>query len=232
MIDSPMYSFHDELRLGLRQGSQPSFLDPASISDADPHKLAVLPYPAQYTWEFTAKDGSEFTIRPIRPDDEPMVVEFHRNLSERSVYYRYFSPLTLRVRTSHERLIGNCFIDYEREMALVAERVDADGKPMIAGIARMIREDNGITAEVAFIVVDRFQRKGLGGYLMDRTIEIARKEGLSSLQGVLLFENLEMRKLFESRGFKFGEPEYGVWSAKLELNQRGSGEAAALFAMR
>ena len=68
------------------------------------------------------KDGKEVVIRPIRPEDEPMMIEFHKKLSERSVYLRYFQPLKLTQRTAHERLTRICFIDYNREMALVAER--------------------------------------------------------------------------------------------------------------
>ena len=192
-------------------------LHPNSVADAELPRPAIRPYPLQYASAFTARDGSQFTVRPIRPDDEPMMVEFHRHLSERSVYYRYFSPLELSFRTSHQRLITKCFIDYDREIALAAEHVGKDGKSEIVGIARMIREHTGNSAEVAFIVADNFQRKGLGTYLMESTIEIARQEGLSSLHGVLLFENSEMRKVFEKVGFKFGEPESGVSSARLTL---------------
>jgi acetyltransferase len=192
-------------------------LHPASIADADLPRPAIRPYPTQYISKFINKDEMEFTVRPIRPDDEPMIVKFHKQLSERSVYYRYFSPLELSFRTSHERLITKCFIDYDREMALVAEHKDADGNSEILGIARLIRDHTGNSAEVAFVVADKFQRKGLGRFLMEKTIEIARNEGLSSIHGVLLFDNSEMRKLFESVGFKFGEAESNVSSARLTL---------------
>ena len=192
-------------------------LHPNSVVDADLPRPAIRPYPTHYVSTFTSTDGSKFSIRPLRPDDEPMMVEFHRHLSERSVYYRYFSPLELSFRTSHQRLITKCFIDYDREIALAAEHIGGNGKSEIVGIARMIREHTGNSAEVAFIVADNFQRKGLGSYLMRSTIEIARQEGLSSLHGVLLFENSEMRKVFEKVGFRFGEPEAGVSSARLTL---------------
>lgn len=192
-------------------------LHPATTADADLPRPAIRPYPTQYISKFTSKDGLECTVRPIRPDDEPMIVGFHKHLSERSVYYRFFSPLELSFRTSHERLITKCFIDYDRELALVAEHINANGKPEISGIARLIREHTGNGAEVAFVVADDFQRKGLGRYLMERTIEIAKQEGLSSIYGVLLFDNAEMRKLFEKVGFKFGGADSGVSSAHLNL---------------
>ena len=134
---------------------------PTLLDMATP-EINPRPYPGEYISRFISKAGVEFTVRPIRPDDEPMMVKFHRQLSERSVYYRYFSLLKLSLRTSHERLITRCSIDYEREMALVAEHRDAGCEPVIVGIARMIREQTGNTAEVAFIVADEFQRQGLG----------------------------------------------------------------------
>lgn len=192
-------------------------LHPAPVADADLPRPAIRPYPIQYTSKFTNKERTTFIVRPIRPDDEPMMVRFHKQLSERSVYYRFFSPLELSFRTSHERLITKCFIDYDREIALVAEYVGSNGNAEIVGIARMIREHTGNSAEVAFIVADSFQRKGLGHYLMERTIEIARKEGLSNLHGVLLSHNAEMRRLFEQVGFKFTDNSFEVSAAELRL---------------
>ena len=83
--------------------------------------LAIRPYPIQYVGDWTLKDGTPVIIRPIRPEDEPFMVKFHESLSERTVYLRYFDPLKLSVRTSHERLARICFIDYAREIILVAE---------------------------------------------------------------------------------------------------------------
>lgn len=192
-------------------------LHPATVCEADLPRPAIRPYPTQYVWRFSHNDDAEFTIRPIRPDDEPMMVNFHKLLSERSVYYRYFSPLELSFRTSHERLITKCFIDYDREMALVAEHRDNQGSPEIVAIARMIREHTGNSAEVAFIVADKFQRQGLGRFLMEKTIDIARNEGLSSIHGVLLSDNADMRKIFEQVGFRFSDGMSEVASAELTL---------------
>src|ERR1700759_1673425 len=94
-------------------------------------KLAIRPYPTQYTGQFKMKDGTLVNIRPIRPEEDPAVAPFHENLSERTVQLRYFQPMNLKQRTSHERLTHICFIDYDREMALVAERKGANGEPEI-----------------------------------------------------------------------------------------------------
>jgi acetyltransferase len=84
-------------------------------------KPAIRPYPLKYVSSWTMKDGSAVTIRPIRPEDEPLLVRFHETLSDRSVYLRYFCSLSLSRRVAHERLLRICFGDYDREIALVAE---------------------------------------------------------------------------------------------------------------
>src|SRR5215211_5577219 len=91
---------------------------------------AIRPYPRQYVWTEEIRDGTPVFIRPIRPEDEPLMVEFHASLSPQSVYMRYFHMMGLDQRTAHERLTRICFIDYDREMALVAERTEA-GEPEI-----------------------------------------------------------------------------------------------------
>ena len=94
---------------------------------------AIRPYPIQLVEEWTRRTARQVTIRPIRPEDEPAMIEFHKKLSERSVYLRYFQPLKLTQRTAHERLTRTCFIDYDREMALVAERQTGRRREAIAG---------------------------------------------------------------------------------------------------
>jgi acetyltransferase len=192
-------------------------LHPASVQDAGLPRPAIRPYPTQYISTWNLPDGLQFTLRPIRPEDEPLVVDFHHQLSERSVYMRYFLPLKLDFRVSHERLITKCFIDYDREMALVAEYADESGAKHIAGIARLIRNHTGNSAEVAFIVVDKFQNRGLGSRLLECMIEIARREGVSALEGAMLSENNNMRDLFARVGFRFEMPEDGVLNATLRL---------------
>ena len=193
-------------------------LHPASVADADLPRSAIRPYPAHYVSQFTNRDGTLFEIRPIRPDDEPMMVGFHRHLSERSVYYRYFSPLELAFRTSHERLTPRCFVDYDRELALVAEHRDERGDRSIVGVARLMREHTGNGAEIAFLVADKFQRQGLGSYLLKQMLAIAKHERLGSVHAVVLHENIAMQKLFTKAGFELRGPDSGVFSARLSLN--------------
>ena len=191
-------------------------LHPASISDAQLPRPAIRPYPSQYISGWESNDGTSFTLRPIRPDDEPLLVDFHHHLSEASVYMRFFLPLKLDFRVSHERLFTKCFIDYDREIGLVAEYTDA-GARHIAGIARLIRKHSDNSAEVAFLVADKFQNRGLGTHLLSRIIEIARKEGIDCLEGATLQDNFNMKDMFVKAGFRFAPPEDGVATAVLHL---------------
>lgn len=193
-------------------------LHPAEMKDSELPRPAIRPYPNQYVSTWDASDGQKFTIRPIRPDDETLLVDFHRQLSETSVYLRFFLPLRLDVRISHERLFTKCFIDYDREIALVAEYHDEEGARRIAGVARLIRKHSDSTAEVAFLVADKFQNRGLGTHLLHRMIEIARKEGVGALEGATLSENYGMKDMFSRAGFKFSPPEDGVVTALLPLD--------------
>jgi acetyltransferase len=192
-------------------------LHPASVPDARLSRPAIRPYPSQYISTWQSHDGTNFTLRPIRPDDEPLMVDFHHQLSEASVYMRFFLPLKLDVRVSHERLFTKCFIDYDREIGLVAEWTDENGARQIAGIARLIRKHSDNSAEVAFLVADKFQHRGLGTHLLEQVIAIARKEGIDTLEGATLADNYNMKDMFIKAGFRFAPAQDGVATAELRL---------------
>ena len=168
-------------------------------------KPAIRPYPIQYVWPWKTKDGSQVTIRPIRPEDEPLMVKFHKTLSDRSVYLRYFGTLSLKTRTSHERLIRICFGNYDRELALVVERKDTAGAEII-GVGRLNRLCDGHEAEVAFLITDRCQNQGIGTELLRRLIEVARKEGISSISAEMLPDNVAMQAITRKLGFQVTPP--------------------------
>jgi acetyltransferase len=192
-------------------------LHPASVPDARLPRTAIRPYPSQYISTWQTNDGTNFILRPIRPDDEPLMVDFHHQLSEASVYMRFFLPLKLDVRVAHERLFTKCFIDYDREIGLVAEWTDENGARQIAGIARLIRKHSDNSAEVAFLVADKFQHRGLGTHLLERVIAIARKEGIAMLEGATLADNYNMKDMFIKAGFRFAPAQDGVSTAELRL---------------
>jgi acetyltransferase len=179
--------------------------DPARQKEAP--KPAIPPYPTRYVSRGTMKDGRDITIRPIRPEDEAFMAEFHRTLSDRTVYLRYFSSLSLSSRISHERLLRICFGDYEREMVLVAEHRDPDtGKAEILGVGRLnkLREHN--EAEVAVLVSDACQRQGLGLKLLRRVIDVARVEKLSRVSSEMTGDNLAMQLISKKLGFRLSSP--------------------------
>jgi acetyltransferase len=166
-------------------------------------KLAIRPYPIQYVRHEELKDGTKVTIRPIRPEDEPAMVTFHEGLSDRSVYFRYFHMLNLGQRVAHERLTRICFIDYDREMALVAELQDPQtGARQIIAVGRLTQIHATHDAEFAILVTDQYQGRGLGTKLLGQLLDIARAEGVQKVVGDMLSENRDMHRLCERYGFK------------------------------
>ena len=179
--------------------------DPKTAEDQLP-KLSICPYPTQYVGAWKMKDARKVTIRPIRPEDEPLMVNFHEGLSERSVYLRYFSPLKLSQRVSHIRLIRICFNDYDREIALVAELRGGNGKSQIVGVARLSKMHGTNAGEFAVVVTDQWQRKGLGTELTKRLIQIAKDEKLGRLIAYTLRENKDMQQMCKKIGFDVRTP--------------------------
>jgi acetyltransferase len=179
-------------------------------------------YPAEYVSDFVAGDGTRFTVRPIRGDDEPLMVDFHRQLSTDTVYRRYFGIIKFDARVAHERLLLRCSIDYSKEMALVAEYADTENGRHIAGVGRFIRNPAGNSAEVAFVVADAFQHHGLGSYLLQQLTAIARREGVAELEAEVLSDNYNMKNLFHRAGFSFSQPDGGTVTARLKLRQEAT----------
>ena len=177
---------------------------------------AIRPYPVQYVSSMKTRTGADVVIRPIRPEDEPLIAAFHDRLSERTVVQRYFTALDLNARTAHERLTRICFIDYDRELALVAETIDGGARPVIGGVSRMIREDDGRSATLAVVIADDFQGHGLGDALVRRTLDAARSEGIRNIQIHFLPENTRMRSLSKKLGFVLTE-EKGLIRGNLAL---------------
>jgi len=188
------------------------------VAEEDLPESAIHPYPVKLISKWTMKDGNDVTIRPIRPEDEPLLIKFHEKLSERSVYLRYFQPMKLTQRTAHERLTRICFIDYNREMALVAERMNAAGEPEILAIGRLSKIHGREEGELAAVAIDDAQHKGLGTELYRRLIQVARDAKLKKLISIMLPENREMRSLCTKLGFEMSaDMEENTIRAELQL---------------
>jgi acetyltransferase len=171
------------------------------MSEAELPRLSIRPYPQQYVDRYVTKTGVEVTIRPIRPEDEPLMVRFHETLSERSVYFRYFHMMKLGQRIAHERLTRICFIDYDRDMALVAETRD-DQQPRIVGVGRLTKQRGTNIGEFAVTISDGMQGCGLGTELLRRVVEVGRREGLDAIVADILPDNRDMQRVSEKVGFR------------------------------
>ncbi len=185
-------------------------LHPGDVADDDLPKPAIRPYPRKYAKSWTSGDGMEFVVRPIRPEDESLVVDFHGRLSNETVYNRYFTKLGYEQRIAHERLVRVCFTDYDREIALVAERLDPETEKLaIASIARLIRLHNSNTAEFSLIVADDYQGHGLGTEMVRRMVGVAREEGIGRLVAEILACNGGMVRICQELGFSVTADEGG-----------------------
>jgi acetyltransferase len=178
-------------------------LHPPETPEASLPQPAIRPYPQEYVSSWTMRDGEPVTIRPIRPEDEPLLVRFHQTLSEESVHMRFFRAMNLDQRIAHERLTRICFIDYEREMALVAERLDpATRQPQVVAVGRLIKSRDRTAAECALLVSDPFHGRGLGTEIMRRLLDIARAECVRRIAADILPENHTMQRILERLGFQ------------------------------
>jgi len=194
-------------------------LHPGEVADEDLPRTAIRPYPRKYVRSWKTETGIDFVIRPIRPEDESLIVDFHGRLSNETVYQRYFTKLGYEQRVAHERLVRVCFTDYDREIALVAERLDPEtDKLHIASIARLIRLPNSHTAELSLIVSDDYQGHGLGTEMLRQLIEVGRQEGLDTMVAEVMVANSGMVRICQELGFTITPEDDGdTLNAELHL---------------
>ena len=192
-------------------------LHPPGLTEDQLPRLAIRPYPRQYVSRIRLAGGAHCTLRPIRPEDEEMLVAFHSTLSQKSVHFRYFGILSLEARTAHRRLARICFSDYDRELALVAEHGRGATRRVVA-VGRLNRLHRRNQAEFAVVVSDAWQGLGLGKRLMARLIEIGRAEKLEAITGSILCDNAAMLRICRQLGFEIHEtPDSDTVSADLAL---------------
>lgn len=166
-------------------------------------KPAIRPYPERYVAEWQMRDGTPVTIRPIRPEDEPLIIQFHRTLSEQSVYLRYFHLIKLSQRIAHARLTRICFIDYDREMALVVDyKNPATELHEILAVGRLSKLHGTNDAEFSMLVSDQVQCRGLGTKLLSQLLQIGRDEHLDRVTAEILADNAGMQRVCEKLGFQ------------------------------
>ena len=195
---NPLFASHEQL---IALDARVVLYGP-EVKEEELPKLAIRPYPTHYVKQFRNKVGEEFTLRPIRPEDEPKMVDFHEKLSEQSVYLRYFRAFNLDQRVEHERLTRICYVDYDRAIVLVVERTDPEtGAAEIVAVGRLTRLPNPAEAEFSMLVRDDFQGRGVGTHLLTNLLAFGRDEHIERVVAYMLPENRGMIEISEKLGF-------------------------------
>jgi len=182
----------------------------------EPHEhMVISPYPKKYEILWLLKNGQEVLLRPIKPEDEPMWLEMFQSLSEESIRYRFFQMLK---DTPHEVRVRYCNVDYDREIALVAEMVE-NGKRKILGVARLSIESDETSGEMAFLVSDYWQGLGLGTKMVDYVLDIAKEKGIDKVNAIILQDNYRALSLTKKMGFNIEYLTDGTVKATLNLKE-------------
>ncbi len=160
--------------------------------------LILRPYPESLIKTATLKDGTEIILRPIKPEDEPLWLELLASCSKESIYHRFRYDFYF---DSHDIASQYCFIDYDREIAIVAE-VEEDGKKKLIGVGRLIADPDVEVMEYAILITDAWQKKELGFTLTNYCMEIAKMRGVKILAAETTKDNKPMISVFRKLNFK------------------------------
>ncbi|MCZ2856776.1 MAG: bifunctional acetate--CoA ligase family protein/GNAT family N-acetyltransferase [Candidatus Bathyarchaeota archaeon] len=184
----------------------------AQKTPPDEH-IVIAPYPNKYITRRKLNDGTSVVLRPIKPEDEALLSELFQSLSEETMRFRFFQVIK---DLPHESLVRYCNVDYDREIAIVAEM--KKGKRKIIGATRLILEPSQKCGEFAVVVGDHWQRLGLGSKLVDYIIEIGKDMGLETIAGDVLSRNFKMIRLCTKKGFKLEPVDEDTIKAALKLS--------------
>ncbi|MGH7799130.1 MAG: GNAT family N-acetyltransferase [Thermodesulfobacteriota bacterium] len=177
-----------------------------------PEHMVISPYPHRYETHWTLKDGTKVILRPIKPEDEGMMIELFKTFSDTTILFRFFHILK---SMSHEQIARYTQIDYDREMAIVAVE-ERPGKDRILGVGRLTYYPNLESSEFSVVVGDPWQRKGLGTKLLQMCIAVAKEKGVRLLWGDIMAENERMVRLCKKLGFDVSW-QYGEGRARAEM---------------
>lgn len=179
--------------------------------------MVISPYPKEYVREIVMANGKKALFRPIRPEDEPLEAEMFRNFSKETQRFRFFTQIK---DITHELLVRYTQIDYDREIAIIAEVDDKDekGRPKkkMAGVVRLVADNYNETAEFAIVVADPWHNLGIGNAFTDYVLEIAKHKHIQKIYAEVLKDNNVMLHMFRKRGFKMTLDD-DIYHAELEL---------------
>ena len=166
-----------------------------AVAQPGPARLAISPYPKELEATEPLRDGAVVRLRPIRPEDEPLLQDLARHMSPEDLRLRFFTAMR---GLSHQLAARMTQIDYDREMALIALPAEAD---MALGVSRFAADPDNRRAEYAVEVRSDWKGRGLGYLLMTRLIDVARRRGIGELVGEVLRENAAMLQMCRALGF-------------------------------
>lgn len=169
---------------------------PADLNQAYA-RLAIRPFPQEYVRKARLKNGTPVTLRPIRPEDEPLWYQLIASSSPETIRFRFRS---LFRRATHQMAIEHCVIDYEREIAIVAT-IDHSGAEELVGVGQLSSDADHLAAEYGVLVPDPWQGQGIGGMLLDYCLELAEHWGIRRVVAETDPENSRMLAVFRKRGF-------------------------------
>lgn len=172
-------------------------VDYAPVSADRYAHMAIHPYPSHLVMHWQLPDGTDVTIRPMRPEDAAIEQEFVRRLSEETKYFRFMHAVQ---ELSEDMLVRFTQLDYDRELALIAV-TEEKGREIEIGVCRYAINPDGESCEFALVVSDQWQHKAVGHRLMGSLIDAARSKGLKTMEGEVLVSNHNMLKLVETLGF-------------------------------
>ncbi|HUT09041.1 MAG TPA: bifunctional acetate--CoA ligase family protein/GNAT family N-acetyltransferase [Thermoguttaceae bacterium] len=180
--------------------------DPATHAVRPYAHLAIRPYPEEFVTQRQMKDGTDVILRPIRPEDEPLWHDLVQSCSTETIRFRFSY---LFKQTTHEMATRYCFIDYDRELGIVAE-IEEEGKRKFIGVGRLVADVDHEEAEYAVIVADKWQGRGLGGLLTDYCLEVAKRWEVKSIVAETTQNNARALATFRGRGFELHAQEEDV----------------------
>ena len=182
-----------------------------------PFDVFKAPYPAHYQTKALTKDGSLISIRPIRSDDAPLLVELFNRLSKDTIFFRFLDDLK---SLPPDWLQDFTRIDYAQDVAMVAAK-EIESRERILGVCRIMRKPGSTRGEIAAVVDDQWQGKGIGKILLQHSIHIAKELGIRVLWGIVSSENKRLLAMAEKLGFSSKpEPEADLY--KIEMNLAAS----------
>ncbi len=181
---------------------------------SSPMHMVISPYPEEYECHLTTEEGRSVFLRPIKPEDAPMLENLFERLSQTTVYYRFFGAMK---SISHKMLARFTQIDYDREIAMAAFDFNGRAGDEILAVGRIIGDPDGRRGEFAIVVGDPWQGQGIGAAVLQKCIEIAKERGFEYIEGPVLAENRKMLKLGRKLGFQTTQREGEEYRLRLDL---------------